>query len=166
MSKAKQEKLLVEVFETWRSPTRQSELLSRKSTRQDAWGSWHQYGLCFDVAFYDPIARSWYWETTDWDRVGQLGKAEGLRWGGDWTTFIDKPHFEYDTKGLTIEDAKEITKADGVLGVWAEIDKRELGAKPVYRARFNRVPSVGTFASFTADSLELSEQEKESDPPL
>ena len=28
-------------------------------------------------------------------KVGNVGKSIGLEWGGDWTSFKDKPHFEY-----------------------------------------------------------------------
>lgn len=30
----------------------------------------------------------------DWAKLGKLGKSCGLAWGGDWTKFPDKPHFE------------------------------------------------------------------------
>ena len=29
-----------------------------------------------------------------WMRVGELGKAQGLAWAGDWRTFKEYPHFE------------------------------------------------------------------------
>lgn len=37
-------------------------------------------------------------------RVAQIAKAYGLEWGGDWTTFVDKPHLqmaEYSLDGTT-----------------------------------------------------------------
>jgi peptidoglycan L-alanyl-D-glutamate endopeptidase CwlK len=29
-----------------------------------------------------------------WDRVGEHGVAAGLEWGGNWTSFKDRPHFQ------------------------------------------------------------------------
>jgi peptidoglycan L-alanyl-D-glutamate endopeptidase CwlK len=29
-----------------------------------------------------------------WRRVGELGKAQGLEWAGDWQTFREFPHFQ------------------------------------------------------------------------
>lgn len=43
------------------------------------------------------------WKTTDplWAQVGQLGKAAGLEWAGDWKTFREYPHFQHpDAKRL------------------------------------------------------------------
>ena len=27
-----------------------------------------------------------------WDKMGALAKSVGLKWGGDWKKFVDKPH--------------------------------------------------------------------------
>lgn len=166
LDECKKAGLPAKVFETYRTPSRQEELLQKRTTRQGAWDSWHQYGLCFDVVFYDDKAKNWYWESSDWDKVGQIGKSLGLRWGGDWTTFTDKPHFEYDTKGLTVEEAKRIALQDGVLAVWAEIERREYDGKPIYRSTVDGAANIGTFASHTANSLESSQEEKEPDSTL
>jgi D-alanyl-D-alanine carboxypeptidase len=32
-----------------------------------------------------------------YDIVGAIGKNLGLEWGGDWTSIIDKPHFQLRT---------------------------------------------------------------------
>lgn len=50
----------------------------------------HESGNAFDVAImgprpYDPELMGY---------VGQIGKALGLRWGGEFKTLDDKPHFE------------------------------------------------------------------------
>lgn len=29
-----------------------------------------------------------------WDEMGAMGHALGLQWGGDWSTFKDRPHFQ------------------------------------------------------------------------
>jgi peptidoglycan L-alanyl-D-glutamate endopeptidase CwlK len=39
------------------------------------------------------------WEDTDpiWLRVGEIGKSVGMKWGGDWQTFKEYPHFQNQT---------------------------------------------------------------------
>ena len=36
-----------------------------------------------------------------------IAKAIGFEWGGDWTRFKDKPHFQMIPEGLTIEEARK-----------------------------------------------------------
>ena len=59
-----------------------------------AQGGWsnHNFGLAFDVGVwengqYQPESKSYRF-------VGNLGKAIGLDWGGDWKSIVDEPHFE------------------------------------------------------------------------
>lgn len=37
------------------------------------------------------------WDPThpDWQRIGEVGKSLGLRWGGDWVEHRDLSHFEF-----------------------------------------------------------------------
>lgn len=54
--------------------------------------SYHNYGLAFDVV---PIENGQVnWNSKNWDKIGQIGKSVGFKWGGDFKTIIDKPHFE------------------------------------------------------------------------
>jgi peptidoglycan L-alanyl-D-glutamate endopeptidase CwlK len=71
-------------------------------------GSFHEYGLAFDVAVLDDNDKpSWpaYGTISGralWDRVGALGTALGLDWGA---RFGDYPHFTY-RQGLTLAQIK------------------------------------------------------------
>lgn len=51
--------------------------------------------LAFDCV---PLAAdgspSWDRRHPHWAVMGKIGKSLGLRWGGDWKTLVDKPHFE------------------------------------------------------------------------
>lgn len=52
----------------------------------------HNFGIAFDVTIFDgdkPI-----WDSPQYQRIGAIGKALGLEWGGDWKTIVDEPHFE------------------------------------------------------------------------
>ena len=59
----------------------------------------HGFGLAFDVV---PILGNVaIWDNnTFWRIIGEEGKKLGLEWGGEWTSIVDKPHFQL-TEGLT-----------------------------------------------------------------
>ena len=53
----------------------------------------HCWGLAFDI--YRNDGKGAYNDEGGWfSKCGQIGKAMGLFWGGDFKTFKDKPHFE------------------------------------------------------------------------
>ncbi|MCI5057381.1 MAG: M15 family metallopeptidase [Flavobacteriales bacterium] len=54
--------------------------------------SLHNYGLALDVV--EIKNGKAMWNNTNWSKIGKLGKSLGFSWGGDWTSFKDKPHFE------------------------------------------------------------------------
>lgn len=51
----------------------------------------HQSGKAVDCCFLgaDPFG-----EHQPWDLYGKFGKEEGLEWGGDWKSRLDRPHLE------------------------------------------------------------------------
>jgi D-alanyl-D-alanine dipeptidase len=67
--------------------------------------SWHNFGLAFDVAVVQGGKPTWPADEALWQKVGALGKALGLTWGGDFMNFPDRPHCQY-TGGLTLEQAR------------------------------------------------------------
>lgn len=56
--------------------------------------SYHNFGLAFDVVEVRPDG-SVNWNT-DWEAIGRVGESMGLEWGGSWTGFQDRPHFQLD----------------------------------------------------------------------
>ena len=63
----------------------------------------HNFATAFDVVEVRPNG-SINW-SPDWDAIGQIGTDMGLEWGGNWTTFVDRPHFQLDT-GLSTADMR------------------------------------------------------------
>ena len=54
----------------------------------------HNFGTALDVV---PIVNGQAdWKTTadTWNKIAKVGKSLGFEWGGDWKSFVDKPHFE------------------------------------------------------------------------
>jgi peptidoglycan L-alanyl-D-glutamate endopeptidase CwlK len=63
--------------------------------------SLHCWGVAFDVAVI--INKQASWIAAHFDVVGPIGESLGLKWGGRWQNFPDKPHFElpgYNTSEL------------------------------------------------------------------
>lgn len=64
----------------------------------------HNFGLAFDVVeIRADGSANW---NTDWDALGGVAADVGLAWGGNWTTFVDRPHFELDA-GLSTAQLRE-----------------------------------------------------------
>lgn len=51
----------------------------------------HQTGLAFDICIN---IRGREWDVALLNRVGKIGADLGLTWGGNWKTFVDRPHYE------------------------------------------------------------------------
>ncbi|MFT6821499.1 MAG: peptidoglycan hydrolase-like protein with peptidoglycan-binding domain, partial [Myxococcota bacterium] len=61
-------------------------------------GSWHNYGLAVDIAFWDRSHRTVTWDAPneDWTAIGEAGLRNGFtRWLGPQG---DRPHLEYHPK--------------------------------------------------------------------
>lgn len=94
-----------------------------KVTNVKGGGSFHNYGLAIDIAFIVDTDNNGTYETSSWDHtkdwdgdkkadwmeVVAIFKKFGWKWGGDWTSFIDRPHFE-KTFGKTTIQLKSMPK--------------------------------------------------------
>lgn len=109
--KCKAQNLKLGIGETYRSVERQDYLYAQGRTRPGAivthvrgsnMGSYHQWNLAFDV--FQNVKGEAY-NTAFLNRVGAMGAALGLEWGGNWVGFVDRPHFQC-TFGLKINDLR------------------------------------------------------------
>ena len=53
----------------------------------------HNHGLAIDVVEISNGNVNW---DTDWNGIANIGRSHGFSWGGDWTGFVDRPHFQWD----------------------------------------------------------------------
>lgn len=137
LEKAHTEGLYAYIFESMRLRSRQGALYAQGRTTPghrvtDALPgeSWHQYGLAVDLVFDGFPAKpgiQWQWEghfadahNGDYKRLAKIMKGYGLEWLGD--SNIEMAHFQ-KTWGVTIKEAQKITETDGVLALWARLDK-------------------------------------------
>lgn len=100
----------IKVTEGYRSPEKQNELYAQGRTKPgqivtNAKGgeSFHNWRCAFDVAFVQGNAITY---DGPWDMFGKIVRALGCEWGGDWSSFQDRPHVQY-TGGYSLQDFQE-----------------------------------------------------------
>lgn len=100
----------VRLNEGFRSIERQNQLYAQGRTTPgnivtNAKGgeSFHNYGVAVDFVFrkegYDASEKLW-------QTLGKVGKKYGFEWGGDWSGFVDRPHFEMKL-GYSLKDFQQ-----------------------------------------------------------
>jgi len=90
------------VIEGLRTITRQRELVRGGFSK--TMNSRHLTGHAVDIVPY-PIPRDWRkYKSTQWKEIASCMKKAAeeldvdLDWGGDWKSFVDKPHYQLDWK--------------------------------------------------------------------
>ena len=64
-------------------------------TKARAGQSNHNFGTAFDIGIFSENGAEYFGEHPDYAKVGKIGEALGLEWGGDWK-FVDEPHFQFN----------------------------------------------------------------------
>lgn len=68
----------------------------------------HNFGIAWDIGIFK--GTSFLHESPQYDEAGQIGKGLGIEWGGEFSSIIDKPHFQCRT-GKTLEQLRALHKA-------------------------------------------------------
>jgi hypothetical protein len=102
MLRGLQEGLRPEIVEGFRSQERQNELYEQGRTKPGSIvtqtrSSMHTQRMAVDIAQLDEKGKITYNPDPPefWNRMGAIGRSIGLNWGGDWSGFKDRPHFQY-----------------------------------------------------------------------
>lgn len=78
--------------------------------------SFHNFGLAIDVV--EIAGGKALWKNDNWETIGKVGESIGWEWGGRWTSFVDKPHFQvtngHNTRALRAANPNGIAKASEV----------------------------------------------------
>ena len=79
----------------------------KKVTNARGGESYHNYGLAADVV---PLNGSnqpdWSGGSVGWEGIGQIGKNNGLEWGGDFKSIKDRPHLQ-DSGGKSLKQLQQ-----------------------------------------------------------
>lgn len=124
--------LLIGIGECFRTVEEQNNLYAKGRTkpgnivtnaRGDSYSSHHQWGTAFDI--YRNDGKGAYNDSDGFfGKVGSIGKQIGLEWGGDWTSPVDKPHFQLPQWGSTTAKLKQIYKTtEEFKKTWEEDDE-------------------------------------------
>lgn len=84
-------------------------------------GSWHNYGLAVDIAFWNSSGSAPSWsEGHPWHLIGEVGLKNGFtRWGGD---FGDRPHLEHHPRwGSGASSLASTYHREGLPAVWKKV---------------------------------------------
>lgn len=86
-----------------------------------SYSSYHQWGTAFDI--YRNDGQGAYNEAGGFfNRVGAVGISLGLEWGGKWTNFVDKPHFQLPDWGSSTSGIKKLYKNPAEFkNTWKEV---------------------------------------------
>jgi len=116
------------VVSGFRSFSEQDSLYEKGRTRPGpkvTWvrggGSWHNYGLAVDIAFWNSSGSGPSWsEHHPWSKIGEAGLRHGFtRWGGD---FGDRPHLEYHPRwGNSASSLASTYHSQGLPAVWKKV---------------------------------------------
>lgn len=93
-----------EITEGLRSQDRQDQLYEQGRSNPgqvvtQTRNSMHTKGMAVDIAQLDEHGNITFNAQPDfWDRMGAIGRSLGLNWGGDWSSFKDRPHFQYKSR--------------------------------------------------------------------
>ena len=114
----KKQGLAIGIGETYRTVAEQDELYAQGRTKPGAivtnapgssYSSYHQWGTAFDIFRND--GKGAYNEAGGFfTRAGAIGVELGLEWGGNWTSIVDKPHFQLPDWGSTTKELKKTYK--------------------------------------------------------
>lgn len=98
LKKCEEAGLKVLVTETYRSQARQTYLYEQGRTRpgiivtQVKKVGYHNSGNAWDIC--QNIKGKEYSDNDFFAKCGKIAKSLGIEWGGYWTGFVDKPHFQ------------------------------------------------------------------------
>jgi peptidoglycan LD-endopeptidase CwlK len=68
----------------------------------------HNFGIAWDLGIFDATGK-YLGESPLYKKAGQITTGAGIEdieWGGNWITFVDQPHYQFDT-GLKISEVRE-----------------------------------------------------------
>lgn len=118
IQKCAEQGLKIKIGETFRTVAEQDALYAQGRTKPgkivtnapgSSYSSYHQWGAAFDI--YRNDGSGAYNESGQFfERVGAIGVALGLEWGGNWKSIVDKPHFQLPDWGSSTSGIKKLYK--------------------------------------------------------
>lgn len=123
--------LKVKITDTLRTKKEQDDLYAQGRTKpgnivtySEYPDSYHCWGIAFDVC--QNIKGKEFDESTGFfDKVGKIGQSLGLEWGGSWTTFRDRPHFQLPRYGTIYQLKSKYKTPENFMSKWHQTIEEE-----------------------------------------
>ncbi len=77
----------------------------QKVTNAKGGESNHNFGIAWDIGIFTSDG-DYLPDSPLYDKAAEVGLFPGLEWGGNWRSFVDKPHYQLLT-GLSISELRE-----------------------------------------------------------
>ena len=104
-------------------------------------------GLAFD--FCKNVKGHEYDDTAFFKKAAAIAKEMGFSWGGDWKSFVDRPHIQWDNQGAWTSAMIRAGKLPPEMPLWgAEKDEQEED-----EVRYNTVKECPSWAQKTIQKL-------------
>ena len=122
-----------------RNAAEQADCVRRGTSSLHYPNSHHNWGTAFDFCRND--GKGAYNDSDGFfSKVGAIGRKIGLEWGGDWTSPVDKPHFQLPDWGSTTAKLKAMY---GTPEKFKETWKEETEVTDVRYNTIDEVPDWG-----------------------
>ena len=119
----------IKISETLRTVAEQDALYAQGRTQPgnivtnapgSSYSSYHQWGTAFDI-FRNDGTGAYNESGKFFERVGAIGVALGLEWGGNWKSIVDKPHFQLPDWGSSTSGIKKLyPNPEAFMRTWQE----------------------------------------------
>ncbi len=104
-------------------------------------------GLAFD--FCKNIKGHEYDDTAFFKQVAAIAKEMGFSWGGDWKSFVDMPHIQWDNGGKWTSAMIREGKLPPQMPLWGA----ENGAEEENEVRYNTIEEVPDWTKETIEKI-------------
>ena len=104
-------------------------------------------GLAFD--FCKNVKGHEYDDTAFFKKAAAIAKEMGFSWGGDWKSFVDRPHIQWDNGGEWTSAMIRADKLPPAMPLWGA----ENGREEETEVRYNKVAECPAWAQKTIQKL-------------
>lgn len=139
--------LKVKITDCYRDAAEQADCVRRGTSGCYYPNSHHNWGTAFDFCRNDGTGA---YNDSDgfFSKVGAVGKRLGLEWGGDWTSPVDKPHFQLPDWGSTTAKLKAMYGTpERFKATWTE-EEEEMN-----EVRYNTIDEVPDWGKAAIQSM-------------
>ena len=103
------------------------EYCYRNGTSKATTPSFHAQGVGLAFDFCRNVKGGEYSDLKFFEQAAALAKEMGFSWGGDWTSFVDRPHLQWDQGGKYTSSMILSGRYPPKMPLWEEREKEEIG---------------------------------------